>query len=174
MRPEKKSILEEIKNDIAGSEYVVLTNCRGLNVQKLAELRVKLRKSGSRLKVAKNTFIHHAAKQAGRNGLDEFLIGPTALIYGKSDVCAVAKLLKDFIGDSKMPTIKGGLMGPRVLSKKDIEDIADLPPKKVLQGILVGTIAAPMSQLVGVMNSKLLTLLYALKAIETKKGGQSA
>lgn len=174
MRPEKKSILEEIKKDIEGSEYVLLTDCRGLNVQKLADLRGKLRKMGSRLKVAKNTFIHYAAKQAGRDGLDGFLTGPTALIYGKSDVCAVAKLLKDFIADNTLPVIKGGLMGPRLLSKQDIQDIADLPPKQVMQAMLVGTIAAPMSQLVGVMNSKLLTLMYALKAIERKKGGQGA
>lgn len=169
MRPEKKVILEEIKKDIDSSEYVLLADCRGLTVQKLTALRGKLRKSGSRLKVSKNSFIHHAAKQVGKDGLDPFLVGPSAMIVGSSDVSVVAKLLKEFIADNKLPVVKGGLLGKVVLSARDIEAIANLEPKEVLQAMFVGTLAAPMRGLAGVLNSKVSTLLYALKAVEAKK-----
>lgn len=174
MRPEKKTILDEIKKDLESSEYVLLADCRGLTVQKLTALRGKLRKAGSKLKVTKNSFIHHAAKQVGKDGLDPFLIGPSAIIVGKNDISVVTKLLKEFVAENTLPVVKGGLLGKQVLTAQDIKAIADLAPKEVLQAIFVGTLAAPMRGLAGVLNSKVLTLLYALKAVEAKKSAQGA
>ena len=67
--------------------------------------------------------------------------------------------------------IKGGLMGTQVVSSTEIDALADLPSREVLLGRLLGTLAAPMTQLVGVLNQKVLSLLYVLKAIEDKKSG---
>jgi large subunit ribosomal protein L10 len=84
-------------------------------------------------------------------------------------VTETAKVLVKFKADIKVPSIKAGMLGATYLTAESIADLAELPSQKVLQGILVGTLAAPMSRLVGVMTQKLSSLVYVLRAIEEKK-----
>jgi len=81
----------------------------------------------------------------------------------------VAKILKKFSGDKNKPAVKGGVLEGTVLSSKDVIALAGLPGKKEMQAKLVGTVAAPMTQLVGVMNQKICSLLYVLNAAVAKK-----
>ena len=91
------------------------------------------------------------------------------LFRSPGDVTVVAKLLTKFIKDNERPALKGGRFGTEALSATDIEDMATIPSREVLLGKLVGTIAAPLSQVVGVLNQKVSSLLYVLKAVEEKK-----
>ena len=92
------------------------------------------------------------------------------MITGKGDISELAKVISGFVKDhNKKAAIKGGCLDGRVLQAADVNALATLPPREVMLGVLVGTVAAPMSQLVGVFNQKLLSLLYVLKAAETKK-----
>ena len=171
-RPEKKALIKEVQQQLEASEYTILADCRGMKVEKLTELRGKLRGAQSRLMIAKNGHVALASSELGWADFEALLTGPTAVITGGGDVSEVAKVLKEFAKDSTLPVMKGGRFAERTLSMEDVAAIASLPPREVLLGQVVGTIAAPLSQLVGVLNQKVLSLLYVLQAVSEKKSQQ--
>jgi large subunit ribosomal protein L10 len=169
MRPEKQSIINEYSDALKSSGYVLLADYRGLSVEKFDELRKSLRGTGSSMQVVKNGLFALALNDSGCDGLEGMLDGPTAVIHGDGDITVLAKDLKAYRKKYQVPTMKGGHTEGMLLSSDDIEEMANIPPREVLLGIFVRTVAAPMSQLVGVMNQKVSSLLYVLKAIEEKK-----
>lgn len=169
MRPEKKAIIEEIAGLLESAGFVFLVDYRGLTVDQLSELRRRLREFDGRMTVVKNRLLVRASQDAGGPDIGGLLIGPTAVVSAPGDAAQVAKMLKGFIKETTLPVIKGGQLGQQVLSAADIEAIALIPPREQLLGMLVGTIAAPMTQLVGVVQQKLASLVYVLKAVEEKK-----
>lgn len=170
MRPEKQAIAREIKEQLGSATYAILTDFTRMDTAKTATLRRKLRETGARFQVVPNRLFRAVAQEAGYAGIEAGLKGPTALVFGAGDVAATAKALREFIkANDKIPVVKLGHMDGAVLSAADIEALALMPPKKVMQGMLVGTIAAPMSNLVGVMSQKLASLVYVLKAAADKQ-----
>ena len=169
MRPEKEAILKEITDTLADSEHVLLADYSGMKVKHFAALRTDLAAVGARALVVKNSLLGVALKEAGRNVPEAAMSGKTVMVTGGEDVTAVAKSLKAFIKEHKLLVLKGGSLNTQMLSEQDIEAMADLPAREVLLGQLVGTVQAPMTQLVGVMHAKVSSLLYVLTAIETKK-----
>ena len=170
MRPEKLAIVREIQEQLAGASFAILTDFTRMDTAKTAALRRKLRETGARFQVVPNRLFRVVAKELNYTGLEAALVGPTALVYGAGDVAATAKALREFIkANDKVPVVKLGQLDGAVLQPADIEALAAMPPKKVLQGILVGTLAAPMSGLVGVLSQKLASLVYVLKAAADKK-----
>jgi large subunit ribosomal protein L10 len=170
MRPEKLSIISEIRGSLEGSSFVILADCRGLASEQLKDLRGQLRGAKARLKVVPNALFGVAAKEAGWAGMDPFLNGPTAMVFGAGDVTQVAKILKTYIKSANnLPVLKGGCLSGQVLVASQVSSLADIPSREVLLGRVVGTIAAPLSQLVGVLNQKVASLLYVLKAVADKK-----
>lgn len=169
MRPEKEAIVREIREQLSDAAFVILADFTQMNTVKTAELRGALRESEARFQVVPNRLFRVAAKEAGYEGLEAGLTGPTAMIFGAGDVAAASKAVRDFAKANKVPVIKIGQMEGAALTAADIEVLATLPSKKVMQGMLVGTIAAPMSNLVGVMSQKLASLVYVLKAAADKK-----
>jgi len=169
MRLEKQAILKEIKEALDGQSYAVLMNFKGLRVDQINSLRNQLVQFKARLLVVKNTFFKRVAEELGWGDVSKFLQGPSAVIAGSGDVSKIAKLLKSFKKENELLTVKGGRLGEKLISASDIEAIASIPPIEVMRARLVGTIAAPMTQLVGVMQQKVCSLLYVLKAVEEKK-----
>ena len=170
MRPEKEAIVREIKEHLSGATFAILTDFTRMDTAKTAALRKKLRETDARFQVVPNRLFRVVAKELDYAGIEAGLKGPTALVYGAGDVAATAKALREFIkGNNKVPVVKLGQLEGAALTAADIEALATMPPKKVLQGMLVGTIAAPMSNLVGVMSQKLASLVYVLKAAAEKK-----
>lgn len=169
MRPEKKSIIEELQGHIEKCEYIILADYRGLTVEQLSELRALLRPVGASLSVVKKSLFKKAAETEGWDELEGLLEGPIAVAFGEGDISAAAKILKKFGKNTQLPAVKGGRLGQDSLSLLDMEEIASLPPRLALLSSLVGTIAAPTTQLVGVMHQKLSSLVYVLKAVEEKK-----
>ncbi|HMO50854.1 MAG TPA: 50S ribosomal protein L10 [Kiritimatiellia bacterium] len=172
MRPEKQSIFEEIKAKVNDATFVIVADYQGLTVAKTDQLRHRLAKADARLQVVKNRMLGHIAAEAGLGAMRDHLSGPSAMVYGKGDVALVAKVLKDFIKEHEKPAIKVGALEGVVLTAADVEQLASLPPRETLLGMMVGTIAAPMSQLVGVFQQKVASLLYVLQAAAEKKGNQ--
>jgi large subunit ribosomal protein L10 len=169
MRPEKEAILKEIKGKVDASEFLLLADYRGMTVEQFATLRASLRVSGTRIQVVKNRLLRLVARDKGWTALEPHLSKPTAMVVGKSVVDA-AKALKKFRAETQnRPDMKAGMMGDRFLTVADIEALASLPSREVLLAQMVGTVAAPMSRLVGVMNQKLCSVIYVLKAVEEKK-----
>jgi large subunit ribosomal protein L10 len=172
MRPEKKAIFEEVQGRLGKAGFVFLVNYRGLKSDQMTDLRSLFRHAGAKVQVVKNTILQRVASDLGCGDISGIMEGPTAVITGDGDVTEAAKLLDGYIRDNNLPVVRGGLIGKKIISSDDIGSMARIPPRIILLGRFVGTVAAPMTRLVGVMNQKVLTLLYVLKAIEKKKGGQ--
>jgi large subunit ribosomal protein L10 len=168
-RPEKIAIIEEVRTRLDEAGFVILADCQGMDVETMGELRGRLLSQSSTLLVAKNTYLGKASEDIGWTEAEQFLAGPTALITGTGDVSVVAKTLQKFAKETSKPSVKGGRLGETTLSADDVKDIADIPSREVLYAMVAGTLAAPMTQLVGVFQQKVSSLLYVLKAVEEKK-----
>lgn len=169
MRPEKQAIVREIQEHLSGAAFLILADFTGMDTAKTAQLRRALRETQARFQVVPNRLFRVVASELGYAGIEQGLKGPTALVFGSGDVAEAAKTLREFTKANKVPIVKLGHLDGAVLAAADVETLATLPPKKVMQGVLVGTIAAPMSNLVGVMNQKLASLVYVLNAVADKK-----
>jgi large subunit ribosomal protein L10 len=153
-REEKAAVVDEIADELGGSEAIFALDYRGITVAQIAELREKLRATDTRLRVAKNSLSERAADQAGVADLKPMLVGPTALALVKGDAAAAAKVLSDTARALRGPlAFKGGFMGGTSLSAADVEAIAKLPSREVLNAQLVGTIAAPLTGLARTLNA---------------------
>ena len=169
MRPEKKSISEELKRKVSDSVFVILADYRGMSVGKTEELKRKLRGVNANFQVIHNRVFRHVAKELKCDGFEPGLKGPSAMVFGKGDVVQTAKVLKDFIKQAELPVVKIGSLQGAIISAADISKLAGLPAREVLLAMMVGTIAAPMTQMVGVLQQKVASLLYVLKAAQEKK-----
>ena len=171
IRNQKAAVVEEVRDRIASTEALVLTEYRGLDVPALAELREALRAAGGEYKVYKNTLVRLAVHELDLD-LEELLVGPTALAFvaekpdgTKGDAAAVAKALKDFAKDNDSLVVKGGLLDGELLSPAQIESLAKLPPREVLLAQIAGALAAPLQKFAGLLNALPQNMAYALKAL---------
>ncbi|MBM4143117.1 MAG: 50S ribosomal protein L10 [Lentisphaerae bacterium] len=171
MRPEKESLAEELRGYLDAGDYVFMVDYRGLSVERMTELRARLGSTGAQCHVVKNALLARAGEERGWKIVPEALAGPTAIITGGGDASVVAGMIREFARTGDRPVVKGGMLGATPLSAGEARAMALLPPRRVLLAQLVGTVAAPMSQLAGVLRQKLCSLLYVLRAVEEKKGG---
>lgn len=169
MRPEKKAFVDYLRNEVAGSEFVILTEYQGITVAQTEEFRRKLAEKNAKFRVVKNTIFKVVADELGMNGVESYLSGSTAIVFGSGDVVDVARVVKTYSKENKFLEIKGGSLESNGISRDDVIALADMPSKQIMQGMLVCTIAAPMTQLVGVMQQKIATVVYVLQAYKDKK-----
>lgn len=168
----KKLIVADIKEKLEKAQSVILVDYRGLTVAEVTELRNQFRKAGVEYAVLKNTMINLAVKEAGIEGMDSFLNGPTAVAFGMTDAVAPAKVLVDFIKKTKKMEIKCGLVSGKVIDVAGVQALADLPPKEVLIAKLMGSLNSPISGFVGVLSATLRSLVYAIEGIRKQKAGE--
>lgn len=174
IRPEKASKVAELKNLLTSSKGVVLVNYCGLTVAEDTELRAKMREAGVKYMVAKNTFIRIAAKEAGIEGLDSVLEHNTALAFSAEDPVAPAKILNDFSKDHKALELKAGVLDGKVIAVDEVKALAELPSREELLAKLVGSMQAPISGLVNVLQGTIRNFVYTLEAVRQKKEQESA
>jgi large subunit ribosomal protein L10 len=155
-KPDKVAAVAELKDKFTSSAGAVLTEYRGLSVKALKELRTSLGQSAS-YAVSKNTLTTIAAREAGIDGLEEQLVGPTAIAFIDGDPVIVAKGLRDFARTNPQLVIKGGVVEGKLLGPDEVRKLADLESREVLlarvaggmQGVLaqaISLISAPLSQ----------------------------
>jgi large subunit ribosomal protein L10 len=165
-REEKAAVIDQVAEEIGASEAIFALDYRGITVAQIADVRTKLRDADTKLRVVKNSLSERAADAAGAGDLKPMLVGPTALAMVKGDVAAAAKVLSDAARDLRGPLeFKGGFMDGAVLSPGQVQAIAKLPSRDVLNGQLVGTIAAPLSGLVRTLNALISGLAIQLGQI---------
>lgn len=169
MRPEKQSIVKELADQMAGATYAIFTDYSKMDMVRTSALRKTLRASGATFEVVPNRMFRVAVKELPIADAAAKLTGPTALVFGSGDAAETAKALKTFATAEKMPVVKSGWVEGQVLTAEEVDRLASLPSKKVMQGMLVGTLAAPMRNLVGVFSQKLASLCYVLNAAKEKK-----
>lgn len=179
-RPEKVAIVEEVKDRLASAEAVMVTEYRGLTVDAVSQLRINLRPAGGSYKVYKNTLVRRAAEGLNEE-FSELLVGPTALAFTETtpegeagDVVSVAKALKDFAKDNPNLIVKGGLFEGQFIDADGLNQLADIEPREVLLAKLAGMIAAPMSQMAGLLQALPRDMAYGLKALVDQGGATGA
>lgn len=152
-RPEKVQAVSDIKDGLESARAVFLTEYRGLSVQAVQELRRALRDAGGEYKVVKMTLAKRAADDAGIDGLDEYLSGPTALAFANNDPVATAKALKDFSNDHDVFVLKAGYLSGNILSPEEISRLAEIEPREVLLAKIAGAAKAPLYTAAGMFGS---------------------
>lgn len=168
-RAEKVAVVDEVAAKLAAADAVIITEYRGLRVGQLAGLRRSLRGVGGEYKVYKNTLARLGAAQAGVEGLDDILVGPTGITFVSGDAAAVAKALKDAAKTNPLLVLKGGVMAGKAMTAKDIEALADLPSRDTLLAMLAGAFQAPLVKTAGLLQALPRNFAYGLKALIDQK-----
>lgn len=165
MKAEKTLLIENLLQRVNASPFIFVVDYTGLTVAKFAELRKRLAGAGSEIHVFKNTLVKKAAERAGfPDDIGAHLVGQTAVVTGSQDVCAAAKVLKNFAAEFEKPQIKAGVLDGKMLDTAAIKVLADLPAKDVLQATLLGVLQAPASKLARLLNEPAASLARVLKA----------
>lgn len=166
MPTEKKTqIVENLKEAFAKSNIAILTQYQGLTTAELTVLRRKLQASKSEYKVVKNTLFHLAATRIDKGDLVGEVAGPTAVVFGYGEISAPAKVLADYIRDSKNNlTIKGGFLGDRSLTSAEVTTLATLPPREVLLAKVLGQMKSPIASLLGCLTTPMRGMVGVLQA----------
>jgi large subunit ribosomal protein L10 len=164
-REEKAAVIEQVATQIQEAEAIYAVDYRGISVTQVAELRERLAEADASLRVVKNSLTERAADQAGADSLKELLEGPTAFTFVHGDAALAAKAIAIFRREHEVPQFKGGTLNGDALSIDQIEDIAKLPARNVLDGQLVGVLASPVTSLVRGLNQLIAGLAIQLGAI---------
>ncbi len=167
VRPDKAEVVAELAENFRSSAAAVLTEYRGLSVKQITALRVALGADTS-YNVTKNTLTTLAAQAAGLTGLDELLIGPTAVAFVKGDPVEAAKSLRDFAKANPALVVKGGVMDGKALTADEVKKLADLESRDVLLAKLAGAMLATLSKAVYLLNAPLAQMARVAGALQTK------
>ena len=167
-RSEKAAIIEQIKARVAAAPFAVVTDFKGMKVEELTRLRVKMREAGGELYVVKNTLARIAFTASPHDSLKTVLKENSAVALGKDPV-TVASALSDFARTSKLFKLRHGSLQGRFMTAAQVEELAKLPSREVLLGRVLGTMNAVPTNFVSLFANMIRPLLYALKAIEAKK-----
>jgi large subunit ribosomal protein L10 len=175
-KADKEKVIAELTERLQSADALLVADYRGLTNSQLASLRVELLNHGARLSVVKNTLTRRAAEAAGADALLALLEGPTAIAFVAADgnPVAVAKALSDAAKETKILSLRGGVLSGNPISGADIESLAKLPALETLKAQLVGVIVAPLTQLVAVLNAPLQNLVGLIDARITQLGGADA
>lgn len=169
--PEKQEIIEEIKGKLSSAQIAILTDFQGLKVAEMTELRKLLRKADIDYKVYKNTLIRLAAKELGITGLDQYLVGSTALAFSrKDDLATPSKILKDFSAKHQRLKIKAGVLNNKAINADSVNELVNLPPKEYIISMVLGGMQAPIKKLLGVLQAPLRDLASVLRNLADKRG----
>ena len=169
IRSEKEAVVAEIRGKLESASAVLITEYRGLTVANLAELRLKLRATGTEYRVYKNTLARFAAREAGIEGLDEIFVGPTAIAFVDGDVAAVAKILKEYAKTNPLLVLRGGAVAGKLVTSKDVEILADLPSREVMLSQFAGLLQSPLVKTAGLLQALPRNMAYGLKALIDQK-----
>jgi large subunit ribosomal protein L10 len=168
-KPQKIEAVKEITADLSATDVYYFVDYRGLTFAEASELRARLRKADASLKVVKNTLAKIAAAEAGVEGLDDMLAGPTAIAYCYGDPVRAAKAIQDFIKEKKKAALRGARLQQSMLTASDVDKLAQLPSREQLIAQVVGGIAAPLGGLVNVLNGPIRGLVVALNQVKEQK-----
>ena len=167
VRPDKGDAVAELTESFTSSAASVLTEYRGLTVKQISELRRALG-ADTTYSVVKNTLSRIAAKNAGLEGLDALLSGPTAVAFVGGDPVNAAKSLRDFAKTHPALVVKGGVMDGKALTADEVKKLADLESREVLLAKLAGAMKASLTQAVYLFAAPLSQAARALGALEAK------
>jgi len=164
----KVEAFEELDALIRRAKIVLLTDFVGMDVATADSLRRECFKKNIRYHVSKNTIARIALEGHGYTGLEKYLTGQTGFCFGFDDPILPVRMLTDFVRENKKPVIKGALLEGHVYNASQVEQLKNLPPREVLIAMVIGSMCAPLSGIVGVMNEIVRSFVSVVDAIATK------
>ncbi len=153
--PEKVQILQATSERLEGVRGIYLADLSGMTVEQATLLRRRCREQKIQVAVIKNTLLKRAFNARGITALDDFLVGPTGLVYSSISDTTPAKVLADFAKEFEKPRIKAAVLDGRLFSDKEIAKLATLPSREVMLGLVLGTIIAPMTTFLAAIDATL-------------------
>ena len=169
----KRETVAALREELAKSKALIVSEYRGLKVSELAEIRRSLRKQDVSYRVVKNRLLKIAAGDEMVAALGPLLNGPTAIAFG-NDAAATAKAVLDATRPYRIVRIKGAVLGTRSVDAEGVTRLATLPPREVLQAQLAGALQSPIAMLGGLLNANLRNFAYALQQLADKKAAAAA
>ena len=174
MRPEKASIVSELSEALKRSPFVLVTDYRGMKVADFGELRNRLAPARAEVHVVKNNFLKLAMADSGFPEVGDQFVGQTAVVTGEADVAPVAKIFKTFATEFKLAALRVGFVDRAVLSTAELETLAELPTREILQAQLLGLLLSPATRLLSLFNEPAAALARLLSAKAEKEGAPAA
>jgi large subunit ribosomal protein L10 len=165
-RAEKEERVRGIAQRLSSAQGAVLTDYRGLTVQDAAYVRAALEEADARFSVVKNSLTRLAVKEAGLEGLAEYVDGPTAIAFIQGDPVAAAKALVEQARRLPALEIRGGFAEGRILEAEQIRTLARLESRQAMLAKLAGLAKMQMGRtawMLQALQSKLVSLMEALK-----------
>jgi large subunit ribosomal protein L10 len=175
LKQEKERVVADLVERLRTSDTLIVADYRGLTMPEIDGVRTEVLKHGARFTVVKNTLTKRAAEEAGVPELVEFLDGPTAIAFvGDGDMVGVAKALNDTARQTKILTVRGGILEGKTMTAEQVRELASLPPADVLRGQVLGAIVAPLNAIAALINTPLQNLVGLIDARIEQLGGEAA
>jgi large subunit ribosomal protein L10 len=169
-RPDKVEKVHALAARFKTAQGAVFSDFRGLTVKDATELRHLLREKEASFVVAKNTLTRLAAKEAGLEGVDDLLTGPTGIVFSQGDPIAAAKALMDAARRFPAIVVKGAWVEGHLLGDEDARSLATIEPKDVSVAKVAGLLQSPVSRIAYLLQAPLQRIAYAL----AERGKQDA
>jgi len=166
-REQKRKIIEDLKEKIAKQKAMIFVDFAGLKVKDLSSLRKRIKAAGNELKIAKKTLLGLIFKKAGIEIETKKLKGEIAVVFGYSDEISPAKIIWQFSQGNPNLKILGGFFEKKFREAQDIVSLAQLPSKEELLAKLVGSISAPISNFINVLQGNIKGLIAVLAKAKT-------
>jgi large subunit ribosomal protein L10 len=164
-RQQKEKVIKRLEEVITSCNIAILTDYRSIASSEMMQLRRKLREAGVEFKVVKNTLARFAAEAANKPTLAKCWEGPIAIAYSYNSEIVPAKIINDHIQTTKSELkIKSGFIGDRILTEKEVIELAKLPPQDVLIGRVIAGMKSPLTGLVKLLGNPTRGIIYALKS----------
>jgi large subunit ribosomal protein L10 len=161
----KEELVASYTTQLTQTDGFIVTEYRGLTVDKLDDLRNKLRAASGSYTVTKNTLFSISLKQNGWPVPSDLFVGPTAVAFGNGNLPGVAKVVQAFQKDNAdLFIVKGGVISGSVFAAKDLEAISSLPTLDELHAQLAGLIVQPAASLAGLLNAATSQVVNVLQA----------
>jgi large subunit ribosomal protein L10 len=172
-RTEKQVLIEDLHAEFGRSSHAILVDFRGLSVPAVTEFRRKVRQSGSRYRVVKNSLALRALKDTPLEKLAAKFDQTTGVAYTGADPVVLAKVLVDFAKEHPALVVKAGLVsGEQMLDAEGVKALSTMPSLPQMRAKLLGLLNAPATQLVRLLNTPAQQLARVLKAHEEKEQGE--
>ena len=174
MRPEKANIVSELSEALKRSPFVLVTDYRGMKVADFSELRHRLSPARAEVHVVKNSFLKLAMADSDFPEVGDQFAGQTAVVTGEADVAPVAKIFKTFATEFKLAALRVGFVDRAALSTTELETLAELPAREILQAQLLGVLLSPATRILSLFNQPAAALARLLSAKAEKEGAPAA
>lgn len=168
---QKQERVVQLKEQLSRTKLAMVSDFRGLTVKEMTALRRRLQDAGGDYTVAKNTLVRRALQETeGMPAIDNYLEGPTALVFGYNDPVTPVKTLLDYFKETKKELeIRGGIVEGRVVSPRELQQIATLPSREEMVAKLMGSMQSPAQGIVITLSGVARNLVFVLEAIRKQK-----